>query len=327
MPKNINQQMKRCSKCGEIKSKDNFGKHARHKDGLQSHCKSCRSKSSKEYLEKNQKEISKRRKKYRAENHELILKQKKEYRLRNKEKIAEQDKKHYLINTEQILNRKKEYYKKNIERITKQKKEYYQNNKNKFSDNQKKYYQNNIEKFAKNNKEYRNQNKNKYRIYAHQLTSDEKPIKDENNFLLVKCTYCGRYYYPTNISLSNRIKSLKGISKGESRLYCSMFCKESCPVYNQKIWPKGYKKATSREVNPILRQLVLKRDNYQCQKCSKTIDNITLHVHHIKSYAQNKILGNDPDNCIVLCVDCHKEVHNQNDCRYHELRCNSKRNK
>jgi len=49
----------------------------------------------------------------------------------------------------------------------------------------------------------------------------------------------------------------------ESRFYCSESCKQECSIYNRRKWPKGFKIATSREVQPELRQIVLKRDNYK----------------------------------------------------------------
>jgi hypothetical protein len=74
---------------------------------------------------------------------------------------------------------------------------------------------------------------------------------------------------------------------GEGRLYCSEACKQACPIYKQLLYPKGFKAATSREVQPELRQMVLARDNYICQRCDKTKDElseegIALHCHHLE---------------------------------------------
>ena len=35
----------------------------------------------------------------------------------------------------------------------------------------------------------------------------------------------------------------------------------------------------------------------------------------------NKMVSNDPDNCITLCKKCHKEIHSQDGCRYVDLQC------
>ena len=144
--------------------------------------------------------------------------------------------------------------------------------------------------------------------------------------LEVKCAYCGKWIIPTNTQVSNRLQVFNGNYSGENRFYCSENCKQSCPIFRKILWPKGFKKATSREVVPLLRQLVLKRDNYACQKCGATTETAQLHVHHEKSYTLNKIMANDPDNCITLCKKCHQQVHSQEGCRTVDLRC-SKDNK
>ena len=139
--------------------------------------------------------------------------------------------------------------------------------------------------------------------------------------LEVRCTYCGQWYAPTRHSVQNRLDAINSLNQGEQRLYCSENCKQACPTFGQHRYPKGFKKATSREVSTYLRQMVFERDNWECQKCGKTIKETALHCHHIKGYAQNKILANDIDNCITLCKDCHKEVHKQHGCGYVDLQC------
>ena len=84
-------------------------------------------------------------------------------------------------------------------------------------------------------------------------------------------------------------------------------------------FPRGFKKATSREVQPELRQMVLERDGWTCQRCEET--EVELHCHHITGILQNPIESADMDNCITLCKKCHKEVHKKDGCKYIELRC------
>jgi hypothetical protein len=57
-------KMKKCSLCGEEKSKDLFGKSSNSKDGLRSRCKVCRSVESKEYRHKYRQEVLDRKKKW-----------------------------------------------------------------------------------------------------------------------------------------------------------------------------------------------------------------------------------------------------------------------
>lgn len=91
-----------------------------------------------------------------------------------------------------------------------------------------------------------------FKPYIHQLTIEESSKEDENGYLLVKCTYCGKYFHPTNMEVNSRISGLLGRSTGENRLYCSAGCKTACPIYYQRKFPKAYKRASSREVDPII---------------------------------------------------------------------------
>jgi len=140
--------------------------------------------------------------------------------------------------------------------------------------------------------------------------------KEKLDVLETKCTYCGKWYTPTWIEINNRIKKVN--DNGGSNLYCSNECKNECPTYNQQKYPKGFKLATSREIQPELRKLVFERDNWLCVKCNSTSN---IQCHHIDPVVNDPLESADLDNCITLCKNCHKEVHKKEGCRYNELRC------
>ena len=150
-------------------------------------------------------------------------------------------------------------------------------------------------------------------------------IKDGIRVLGVECKYCGKIFPPTRTQVDNRILVINGNYTGANNFYCSDSCKEACPTYRKIKYPKGFKKSTSREVQPQLRKLVLKRDNYKCQICEATTDEEQLHCHHITGVEKNPIESADIDNCITLCKSCHKKVHKLPDCGYHELICKNRR--
>lgn len=77
---------KSCSKCGETKPIDQFGKLSSSKDGLKYYCKSCRSIEHSLYVQKNPEFYKKRYKNYRRRNPEKFLYSKEKYRI-NIEKI------------------------------------------------------------------------------------------------------------------------------------------------------------------------------------------------------------------------------------------------
>lgn len=160
-----------------------------------------------------------------------------------------------------------------------------------------------------------------YEDYADKLSGFEEVRKNvlDNRILEVKCTYCGKWIVPTRFDVTTRISWFSGNGRQESRFYCKdSNCKQQCPIFRQIKYPKGYKKATSREVDPELRKEVFKRDNWTCQRC----DSIkSLHCHHIEGAVQQPMLANDPENCITLCKSCHRWVHSKEGCTTYDYKC------
>lgn len=162
-----------------------------------------------------------------------------------------------------------------------------------------------------------------YNTYAEQLNFfEEVRHKLENNLkiLEVKCKYCNKWFTPTRINVRQRVIALKGQVTAENNFYCSNNCKNACSTYGQMLFPKGFKKASSREVDSLVRKLCFERDDWKCQSCGAS--QTQLHCHHIEGYAQNPRLGNDVTNTITLCKKCHKEVHMLPGCTYNEYKCN-----
>lgn len=160
----------------------------------------------------------------------------------------------------------------------------------------------------------------RYDSFAHQVIPIEDVRRCPSNKVLMEvvCTYCGKWFVPDADSMFKRLSVIKGKRNGDSRLYCSDGCKKSCSIYRVNNKPRINKRATSREVQPELRQIVFKRDGWVCQKCGRKD---YLHCHHITGIKQNPIESADVDNCITLCKKCHKWVHTLSGCNYYQLRC------
>jgi len=161
-----------------------------------------------------------------------------------------------------------------------------------------------------------------YDTYAPQIEwcEEVRRNKEDPNILEVRCTYCGKWYISTPQNICDRVRCINGYNKGqwEGRLYCSNQCKQECPIHGQVKYTKGFKINTSREVQPELRQLVLKRDEYECQKCGSTK---SLHCHHITGVEINPIESADIDNCITFCKECHNKIHKQKECNMRRKKC------
>jgi len=274
----------------------------------------------KEYRIQNKGKIKQYYLEYNKKNKERIEIQAKKYRLKNRKTRARYNIKYYKANKELLLKKSTVYAYENKGKIRKRKKKYHKRNKEKIKERTKNWYENNSVTVKEKHKEYR-RSKAYFKTFSRQLTIAESPKDDGNGYMLVKCTYCGKYFYPTNMAVQGRVKSLLAKTNGEQRLYCSDGCKDACPIFNQQKWPKGFKPATSREVDPLIRQMCLERDDYTCQKCGKYIDEIEIHSHHIEGATQMPMLANDVDNTITLCKPCHKWVHKQPGCTYYDLRC------
>lgn len=246
-------------------------------------------------------------------------------------------KKYYQDNKEQLIEEQKEYNKeyrqKNKEQIRKYQKEYYQKNKEQILENQKEYYQENREKRLEYNKG-RKQKPALYDDYIHRLEwcEEVRRNKDDFNILEVICTKCKKWFIPTNQQIKNRIQAINGKERGntENRFYCSDKCKNVCDIYGKK--PTTLMKNHAirsgripwhylqRKVQPELREMVLERDDYTCQKCESKD---SLECHHIKPVAYDPIESADMDICVTLCEDCHKKVHQLSGCTIGEIRENS----
>jgi hypothetical protein len=107
----IKQLVKKCSRCGEVKSLDGFYKDKHHKDGLNSSCKKCIDEWLKVYYIKNRDRILIRSKKYSENNPEREKERKKQYYKNNKELINKRRKN----NKKEAKIYQKNYYRKNKE--------------------------------------------------------------------------------------------------------------------------------------------------------------------------------------------------------------------
>ena len=189
---------KKCTKCGEVKSLDEFTKDKYKKDGKSYLCKSCKVVYSKKIYEKNKNEdISRLQfiklfnennglrecskcgevksldmfyKKYKKSTAKCIFcikKEVKEYRQNNKKKIK---------------NAKKIYCDKNKEKIKLQNKKTYQKYSEKYKINAKEYRQNNKEIIAKKSKEYRIKNKETLKDYQIEYKRKNRyKYREQNN--------------------------------------------------------------------------------------------------------------------------------------------------
>jgi len=282
-----------CSKCGGYKPCSEFYKDKNTKRGYLTWCKMCVKEYQKQYRKDNSEYYKQKNKQYYDDNVEYYKQYNKQYQIDNVEQIKQKNKQWREDNVEYD----KEYREKNAEHIKQWNKQYYTSP----------YKADDTAQTLKDIKIYES-----YEI-------------DKDGDVNFKCVYCGIFFKTTRREVQHRLDSINNICNGERRFYCSDQCKEECPTYNQTLYPKGHKPAaSSREVQPQLRQMVLARDNYTCQKCGWHKDDLSvgLHCHHIWPLNESPITSADIDECITYCKDCHTNIHKTVlGCGYGEMRC------
>jgi len=169
-----------------------------------------------------------------------------------------------------------------------------------------------------------------YNNYAPQLEIYQKVRrnKEDKNVMEVRCKNhkCKEWFIPTIKDVSNRIHAINNNGFGESNFYCSDNCKNSCYIYGKSAkslmkddeWRAGRDPwwKEPRHMQGQWRELVLERDNHQCQKCGSKEN---LKAHHILPVKLYPLESCDVDNGITLCGECHNKSHHIAGCGTGEL--------
>lgn len=128
--------------------------------------------------------------------------------------------------------------------------------------------------------------------------------------ILIKCSECGKEYYRAKSLVQSNIKYY--------------FCSKECQDKNSEYRPSGKDHynfingdtSYKRGENWLqVRREVRERDNFTCQICGKTEEEVgkLLDVHHIKPYRlfDNYEEANDLTNLIALCPSCHHKLESE----------------
>jgi 5-methylcytosine-specific restriction endonuclease McrA len=156
--------------------------------------------------------------------------------------------------------------------------------------------------------------------------SNNLSLVEDTNFIIniegmkvlqVKCSYCNKWFIPTQSQCENRVQFIRGHTDRESRFYCSDMCKALCPVFFKRKWPTGYNPRKHRnKINEsdlrVWSKEVLKRADYVCEYC----ENPATEAHHIQPKKLEPFFALDPDNGIACCEKCHYKYGHKNECSF-----------
>ncbi|EMT38135.1 HNH endonuclease [Thermoanaerobacter thermohydrosulfuricus WC1] len=137
---------KKCTRCGEVKPLNCFGKDKSSKDGYTRWCKECR----KEYYRATAEQNKRRAREWYYANLERAKESRRRWRQANREKDLANKKAWYYANREKVLERNRQWRESNKERKKERDKKYYLVNKDRIRELQRKY---------------REENKDKVRVY------------------------------------------------------------------------------------------------------------------------------------------------------------------
>ena len=207
-------QLKKCTKCKEIKQLTLFGKATRSKDGYKSQCLMCK----KKYREKNKIQISEAKKEYYKNNSDFVKQNAREYvSTINKAELAEKNKKYraknmatlkvksktYRVENKEILADKARIrWEENKEKLTLKNRLRWEENKEKYNKVQKENYKQNKTSILKRNKKYKQTEKGKLSVFIAnkkrrvlRVSTEDGTITSKSLITLKilqnnKCAYC-----------------------------------------------------------------------------------------------------------------------------------------
>lgn len=139
-------ELKKCSKCGEVKARTEFHKNSQRKDGTSSQCKCCVRLYHSKYRKANPDKVKAKSAKYYRANTEKEKARCAKYRKENAEKERERHAKYRNANLEKERTRRANYYRENKSACAAYSAMYYRENKDKVNARNSKYHAANPEK-------------------------------------------------------------------------------------------------------------------------------------------------------------------------------------
>lgn len=220
----------------------------------------------------------------------------------------------YLKNREKILQKGKIRYAENPELFKERNHQRYNKDPEKSREYSRRRRKEKKDEVIAGKREY-GRSRASFSTYYSRLTILENPKEGDGGRLLVACAKCGKYFYPSNIQVSNRIRALSSPDGCENRIYCSDSCKKACEIFKIHGDPNERKLAFERDPEWAIK--VKNNAGWKCERCGSKDK---LEAHHEIPIKKNRRLINETENGICLCKKCHNKVHSETGCTLSDLR-------
>lgn len=121
----------------------------------------------------------------------------------------------------------------------------------------------------------------------------------------------GGWFTPHSVQLYERIRNIELHGLDNSYFYCSVECKNECPLYGlQNDLFNNIEKVYTQVEYIQFKKYVLERDNHICQYCGKKAE----HVHHERPQKLEPFFSLDPDLAWSVCEKCHYKYGHKDEC-------------
>lgn len=168
-------QLKRCSKCGELKPPSEFYHSARSSDGAQKWCKTCCSVYAKGWREKNAEALKDKSRQYRTENSAAIKERGRQYYAENAEVINARHRQKYRDNPEATRERDRKWKEANADEFKEYQRKYYAEHAESIRERNKIHYHENSEEIRARHRRYHKSTagQSSYRVRKHRRRARE----------------------------------------------------------------------------------------------------------------------------------------------------------
>lgn len=163
--------LKRCSKCGEEKPRDQFRPDKQSRDGLYFRCRTCSADVRRQYYLDNREKVTERQRRYNAANRDAVNERNRERYAENRDSRQQYAREYYAEHSDERRAYAHQYRAENKDSVRQSQRQYYTKNRESLLERNRLYYAENREELREYQRRYRAENRDlvrqkKHRYYA-----------------------------------------------------------------------------------------------------------------------------------------------------------------